>query len=483
MKRLLLLLSLFAALQCPAQRPLPITGSWINLFYQDVRNKYSNPEHLDNTSPELWRAKVEQMHRFGIEYIVFMAMANEGLADYPSRIMPHAYSDDNESPVSAIIDEAEKHGMKVFLSIGWAENQDDNLKRPEILNRQLAIMEELADIYGNSKAFYGWYLPVEDCLGPVLPESSVTAINRLVEKVRVLTPGKKTMISPYGFFCSDFDNPKFAEQIGKLKVDIIAYQDEAGCVREEYPLPRLRENWKKISKIHENSGIELWANCELFTWEKGTNSRSSALIPASMSRIAVQLQAATDGGVKKIISFMTCGIIDDGADNFVLGQPVLSKVVADEYGKWKKGDEKYLLLEKSLSGLLKNNVYDAANPLFDNVFGDESPNNKAWQKIPAGYKEFIVRTDKSRKLYLRFLNCGKKNISVPYKVSLSAVNADGAKTLCSVHNVESFPNNLHDTWIDGIVLDIPENTPRVIIGIFADTTVMIDEIVVGTGIQ
>ena len=180
---------------------------------------------------------------------------------------------------------------------------------------------------------------------------------------------------------------------------------------------------------------------------------------------------------------MTCGIIDDGTDNFVLGQPVLSKVVADEYGKWKKGDEKYLLLEKSLSGLLKNNVYDAANPLFDNVFGDENPNNKAWQKIPAGYKEFIVRTDKSRKLYLRFLNCGKKNISVPYKVSLSAVNADGAKTLCSVHNVESFPNNLHDTWIDGIVLDIPENTPRVIIGIFADTTVMIDEIVVGTGIQ
>lgn len=317
------------------------------------------------------------MHRFGIEYIVFMAVANEGLADYPSRIMPHAYSDDNESPVSAIIDEAEKHGMKVFLSIGWAENQDDNLKRPEILNRQLAIMEELADIYGNSKAFYGWYLPVEDCLGPVLPESSVTAINRLVEKVMVLTPGKKTMISPYGFFCSDFDNPKFAEQIGKLKVDIIAYQDEAGCVREEYPLPRLRENWKKISKIHENSGIELWANCELFTWEKGTNSRSSALIPASMSRIAGQLQAATDGGVKKIISFMTCGIIDDGADNFVLGQPVLSKVVADEYGKWKKGDEKYLLLEKSLSGLLKNNVYDAANPLFDNVFGDENPNNKA----------------------------------------------------------------------------------------------------------
>lgn len=478
MKRLLLLLALSATLLCQAQRTLPVTGSWINLFYQDVRNKYSNPEHLDNTSPELWRAKVTQMHRLGIEYIVFMAVANEGLADYPSRIMPHAYSDDRESPVSAIIDEAEKCGMKVFLSIGWAENQDDNLKRPEILNRQLSIMEELADIYGGSSAFYGWYLPVEDCLGPVLPESSVVAINRLVDKAHVLTPGKKTMISPYGFFCSDFGNPKFAEQIRKLKVDIIAYQDEVGCVREEFPLPRLRENWKKIREVHENSGIELWANCELFTWEKGTNSRSSALIPASMSRIASQLQAATDGGVQRIISFMTCGIIDDAADNFVLGQPVLSKLVADEYGKWKNGAEKYLLLEKSLSGSLKNKIHDASNALFDNILGDENPNNKAWQKIPAGYKEFSVDTENCHKIYLRFLNCGKKNISVPYKISLSVINADGTKKLLSVQNVDTFPNDSHDAWIDGVVLDIPENTQRVSLGIFSDTTMMIDEIFV-----
>ena len=36
----------------------PITGTWINLAYKDVRNKYTNPQSFDNTDPELWKAKV-----------------------------------------------------------------------------------------------------------------------------------------------------------------------------------------------------------------------------------------------------------------------------------------------------------------------------------------------------------------------------------------------------------------------------------------
>lgn len=31
----------------------PITGSWINLPYKDVRNKYTNPLGFDNTDPAL----------------------------------------------------------------------------------------------------------------------------------------------------------------------------------------------------------------------------------------------------------------------------------------------------------------------------------------------------------------------------------------------------------------------------------------------
>ena len=33
---------------------LPVTGTFINLPYQDVRNKYTNPQHLDYTDPDMW---------------------------------------------------------------------------------------------------------------------------------------------------------------------------------------------------------------------------------------------------------------------------------------------------------------------------------------------------------------------------------------------------------------------------------------------
>lgn len=44
---------------------LPIKGSWINLYYQDERNKYTNPENMDNTDPEMWKQKVRDMHNLG----------------------------------------------------------------------------------------------------------------------------------------------------------------------------------------------------------------------------------------------------------------------------------------------------------------------------------------------------------------------------------------------------------------------------------
>ena len=37
---------------------LPVTGTFINLPYQDVRNKYTNPKDLDCTSPDLWRVQL-----------------------------------------------------------------------------------------------------------------------------------------------------------------------------------------------------------------------------------------------------------------------------------------------------------------------------------------------------------------------------------------------------------------------------------------
>lgn len=474
MKILAIIFNLLIVLSATAGRPMPVTGSWFNLFYQDVRNKYTNPEFIDNTEPELWRSKVDMLHRMGMEYIVLMAVANEGKAAYPSKIMPWAYLGNRESPVDAILDQAQKNKMKVFLSIGWANNQDDNLKDKTVFDRQMEIMDELAALYGKHSAMYGWYLPVEDCLGPVLAESSVKSVNKLVARAAKITPGKKTMISPYGFFCSDFDNPKFGERIDSLKVDIIAYQDEIGCVREEFPLPRLRENWKKVKAIHDRNNIELWANCELFTWENETNSRTSALVPASQARIVAQLQAASDAGVERIISFMVPGIMDDGGDNFALGQPGVSAIAAKEYDSWRGGNEKYLLLEKTMSSEIESSTFHEG-PLFDGLFGEEDPNDRAWVKIKPGKTDFKIKTGNNTRIFLRFLDCHKRKIALPFQIAVYIPDADNNLRMVALAHPEHFPNDRHDTWIEGVPLTIPKSD-QAVISIITDGTAMIDEI-------
>ncbi len=413
------------------KKTLPITGTWINLAYQDERNLYMNPHGIDSTNPALWETKVRELSEMGVEYLVFMAVANDEKAYYPSKFMAHHFPEGRKSPVDAIMDEAAKHGMKVFLSTGWAKNQEEKLRDPKVKQGHIRIMEELAGIYNNHKAFYGWYLPVEDCLGPVLTDYAVEAVNQLTEKAKSLAPGKKVLSSPYGIFLADFDNPKFAEQIGRLKVDIIAYQDEVGCVREEYPMVRLRENWKKLRKIHDNIDIEMWANCETFTWTKNTNSRKSALIPCSYSRLLEQQVLASEGGAERIISFSVCGIIDKPGSQWSLGQPHWANLVYNDYMNWKSGKDAFWnAMEKSFQ------------------------ENKPWTAMWEGNHEFKIdnkERDRIKEVFVSFQNHERNGWVVPSHVSL-AISEDGINyTTVSLQSTKGFGNTLHDAFSDGFL--------------------------------
>lgn len=427
---------------------LPVTGTFINLAYQDVRNKYTNPPHIDNTDPQMWKTKIREMKDLGMEYLVFMAVANEEKAYYPSKLMSWHYPSWRQSPVDAVMEAADECGMKVFMSTGWAKDQDDNLRDPKIKARQIEMMEELAGIYGEHPAFCGWYLPVEDCLGPVLTDYAVEAVNALTARARELTPSAKILISPYGIFNSDFDDPRYEQQISRLKVDIIAYQDEVGCVRERYPLTRLRENWKKLRAIHDRTGVEMWANCESFTWERGTNDRTSALIPAAFSRFLSQQAAATMGGADRIISFMMFGIYESEdpslyppLSKYPLGQPHWSYVAGRDYWSWRHGETSWTMAANSLLG-----KYGPA--------ATEDIADPRWTKYAPGTHEIVVDLGKEEdvnNVLVRMLNCAKDGVVPPERLFLF-ISDDGEKWhLNSIRNSPGFPNNLHDAYIDFVV--------------------------------
>lgn len=509
MKKILIVLSLTALMLCSCAGPsqekvcrtdtegsvevLPVTGTFINLAYQDVRNKYTNPPFIDCTDPALWETKVAEMKAMGMEYLVFMAVANEGRSYYPSGIMPWGYHQWRKSPVDAIMDAAAEHGMKVFMSTGWAKDQDDNLRNPKIKQRQIDIMTELAARYGDHPALYGWYLPVEDCFGPVLTDYAVEAVNALTDRARELTPGKQIMISPYGIFNSDFDDPRYEQQIARLKVDIIAYQDEIGCVREAYPLPRLKENWKKLRAIHDRCGIQMWANCESFTWEKGTNDRTSALIPASYGRLLSQQVAASSAGVDRIISFMMCGIYEDPSSPYHLGQPYWSAQAFQDYKGWLDGEREWQLAQAAFQGRLSSGMRWVAWTLLD--FGNgcsvmirdgktahESPLDENWAPYQEGIHEIFVDLfgqKEVKEIFVRMLNCRKAGIVPPSKIYLYS-SLDGQWwDLLQIRVCPVFPNTGHDAFVDHVLFDgFPEGfSPSHLKIVFeAEEKVCIDEI-------
>lgn len=441
----------FSCAKAPEPAVKPITGTWVNLAWKDVRNKYTNPQGTDMLDPALWRAKVDEWYGMGLEYLILMEVANFGEAYYPSGIMPRVYPEGQESPVDAILSQAALHGMHVFLSTGWACDQDDDIRLEPIRKRQQEIMEELAALYKDSPAFYGWYLPVEDCITPVFPRSAVEAVNRLVDRARELTPGKKTLISPYGMVYAEYDNPALAENIRSLKVDIIAYQDEVGCLREPYPLRRLRENWKKLRAIHDGTSIQMWANCETFTWEGNTNDRTSALIPASYYRLLAQQAAASEGGVERIVSFMFGGIIENPASEYPLGAGDMSTALFNDYMSWKSGSVTWKMVEASYLGSLSWIPASCSLPvLTDGILADEQP-GPGWQLFGPGHDTLTVRFGKTAidRIAIRFLDSAKDGIMPPD--DLSVYSGD---TLLNEFRYTPSANNRHDAWVQTAIFQL-----------------------------
>lgn len=460
------------------ENALPITGTWVNFAYKDVRNKYTNPEDVDMTDPALWRAKVGELHEMGMEVLVLMEVANEEHSYYPSKIMPPAYDAERECPVYAVLDEAGRYGMKVFVSSGWARDQFENIRDEWVQERQRQIMEELTELYADMPAFYGWYLPVEDCITPIFSRHSVEGVNRIVARARELTPDKKTLISPYGMVQGDWSDPEMARNIRDLDVDIIAYQDEIGCVREPYPLPRLAANWAELAKIHADSGIEMWANCETFTWEAETNSLFSALIPAAYERLLQQQVTATKAGVSRIISFMFPGIIETPGSEHPLGEPEWSNAMWKNYMAWKGGDEHWKRIENIYAGEAVSAPFTAAEQplLCDGALAAVRPDAEGWVCFEPGQHTLTLKFPEPVELTrvsVRTLDCQKDGIAAP--VSLSLYDQDG-NYLTGIEPAP-WPHNRHDAWVD--LLELPCESilcEKATLTFFCDKPVYLDEI-------
>jgi hypothetical protein len=300
----------FAVVAWASFVPLPISGTFLDPFY-DQRLEYTNNATLAFSCSQ-WRAKVGEWAAMGTEYLIFQLVHDEAWgAFYPSQLpFMKPWAGRCLDVVGNVLQASEEYGLRVFLSCEWVDNESDSVTNATLMQGRIEIMNELASLYGDAEALYGWYFASEAYIAPYFTDGFLAYIHTLASNARRVTPGKVLFTSPYGTHTAVNDST-FVAQLQQIDVDIIAYQDEVGCIRVPLPVMTSYTAFTNLRAAHDAAkGPALWANVESFTWQDWPNNVSSPLIPAEWPRLLSQLHAVTAAGVDRVITFTRQGMAE-----------------------------------------------------------------------------------------------------------------------------------------------------------------------------
>jgi len=311
--------------------PKPIRGSWISIWWDDRRHHYWNDACVQ-FSAEQWELAVKDVADLGFEYLVLLAIAKGGKAFYDTALLPRlpmACAD----PIEALLKGGDKYGVKFFLSSDWYGDWDEQaLLAPERMSTRFRMMEEIATRYARHKSFYGWYWPNEACLTPYFSDNFIRHVNLCSAEARRLMPKTRTLTAPYGTNLAVSDD-KFVRQLEELDVDIIAYQDEVGCLRMD--TAKSVACYERLRRAHDRVPQRaLWADVEVFGWEGPANKQTSPLIPAPFERVLAQLDAVSPF-VDKVLIYQFQGLMNRPGSRAFAGHPDSGQLYRD-YVAWLK---------------------------------------------------------------------------------------------------------------------------------------------------
>ena len=299
----------------------PITGTFLDIRY-DGRLKYANNVTLRMSCAD-WAGKIRELKVLGIGYIIFQAVHDNRFgAFYDSTIHAH-WKGACPDVVRTIMLAAAHEKIRVWLSCEYTNTDADGVTNSTLMDGRRAIMAELVSKgYTALPSFHGWYFSSEAFLVPsadcpaCFPEEFFKYINTMSNWSSVLTPGAKKFVSPYGTKIAQASSA-FVAQLRRLEVDVVAYQDEVGCIRDEFPVETARAAFQQLRAAHDRSGTPaLWGNLESFTWEAVPNLGGfpgSALIPAPFPRILAQLDRVHAPHVDALITFTVQAIFQPPA--------------------------------------------------------------------------------------------------------------------------------------------------------------------------
>ena len=321
--------------QCPTK---PIRGSWISILWDDRRHFYWN-ETCRNYSEQQWGLAIQEVAELGMDYLVLLAVGKGGEAFYDTPLMPKARLACDD-PIEAMLSTADEHGVKFFMSSDWYKAWDHAaLVDPKRMRIRFQMMEELVERYGHHSSFHGWYWPNEASLTPYFSEPFVEHINACSAEAKKITPKARTLIAPYSTHKAVCDD-RFVRQLEGLDIDVVAYQDEVGCLRAT-PEQTAR-SYEVLRQAHDKVPQRaLWADVEVFAWEGPPNQQTSPLVPAPFERVQRQLEAVSPF-VDVVLVYQYQGLMSKPGSKAPTGPPEAS-VLYQDYVSWLKANHSTML--------------------------------------------------------------------------------------------------------------------------------------------
>jgi hypothetical protein len=315
-RRELLSLTLGAPLAA-ASHPV-ITGSFFDLIHVNSWDATYWTDTCRYWREENWRALIGDMHSIGMDTAILQSAAFWGRPLFPGyeKTVGIPIRMGCADPLGACVAEANRLGMKVFFGAGLrgrvSEVRDYSDMRPpwpEVWFRwNTALAEALVDRYGKMPCFAGLYIPYEIDFA----EYQVELYEKLIRKYLRPAVGQVKLLASPGSLGRHPNIEKLPADVVRMGIDILAPQDYGGRSTDSARALELVKasalGLERLRRPLRDAGVALWANCEVFVFERTPSGRYLTL-PGPVDRLIEQIRLQAPF-VDKLICYQYQGLMN-----------------------------------------------------------------------------------------------------------------------------------------------------------------------------
>jgi len=317
-------------LNCKTRSPRLIDGAWAGIYHwSEEEGKLWNPD-IKKLTDEQWKDVISSMHKVGMDIVVIQEVFRHqadnkdysltvdnypGKAFYDSKLYPGRMPITANDPLEAILSEADKHGMNVFMGVGLFAWFDFS---PQSLEWHKNVAKELWNKYGHHPSFYGFYVSEEsggglDRWAADVEEGKrrkneiVTFFKEFKSYCKSFAPSKPIMLAT-----NSLDVPKGADTYPQLleNLDILitfafARMPESDLTGEQAA--------KMLQGFCDEAGSHLWFDLEAFLFNK-----DMSLYPRPMNQIEGDLRLFDN--FEKVLCYQYPGMFNDPELPFCIGE-------------------------------------------------------------------------------------------------------------------------------------------------------------------